>query len=292
MDLQQLRYVVEIADRGSFTRAAAACFVTQSALSHQLASLERELGHRLFVRTSRSVRLTEPGEGFVRHARRALQEIQHATDAVAAVAGEVRGTLRLGMIPTVTAVDVPDLLRRFSEAHPHTRVELKVGNSDALMPAIRAGELDLAFLGLRDGVTPTGMTTQQLAREALVAALPVTHRFASRRRLTLADLAGDAFADFPAGTSGRAQSDTAFAAAQLVRDVAYESETAELILRLVAAGLAVSLLPARVVEEASEVVTVPVSDSPVRVEYAVWDQHEPRAVARAFAVLLEGELRQ
>jgi DNA-binding transcriptional LysR family regulator len=72
VELQQLRYVVEVAETSSFTRAAERCFVTQSALSHQIAALERELGQRLFVRSSRSVRLSEAGEAFLGHARTAL----------------------------------------------------------------------------------------------------------------------------------------------------------------------------------------------------------------------------
>lgn len=288
MELQQLRYVVEVADTGSFTRAAARCFVTQSALSHQIAALERELGQVLFARTSRSVRLTEAGDAFLRHARIAVSAADAAREDAAAAAGQVIGTLRLGVIPTVAAVDVPSLISRFRDVHPTVRVELTVGNSDALIAAVRRGELDVALVGLRAETVPGGVGLRVLARERLVVAVPPGHDLSGRGSIRLRDLAGAVFADFPAGTSGRAQGDTAFAASGLGRDVAFEADSAELLLGLVAADLAVTLLaPGVVARSRADVVPVEVLDGPLRVEYAAWDAQAPRAVARAFLAELE-----
>lgn len=286
MDLQQLRYVVEVIDTSSFTRAAQRCFVTQSALSHQIAALERELGQRLFTRSSRSVRPTEAGVAFARQARIALHAAGRATEDAAAAEGRVVGTLRLGVIPTVTAIDVPARVRRFRAAHPDVRVELQVGNSDDLVRMLREGELDVALLGLRDGVEPAVVASRMLRRERLIAAVPMQHDLARRRRLTLADLAGETFADFPHGTSGRAQSDTAFDSAQLTRDVAFEADSAAMILSLVAEGMAVSLLAPGVITPDDRVRTVPVADGPCRVEYIAWDARGARSVARAFLALV------
>lgn len=292
VDLSQLRYVVEVADASSFTRAAERCFVTQSALSHQIAALERELGQRLFVRSSRSVRATEAGIAFVARAREALRAIESAREDAAATAGTVIGTLRLGVIPTVTAVDVPAVLARFRAEHPHARVELRVGNSDALVADIRAGELDVAFLGLREDTLPRGVTAREIGRDDLVAAVPSTHVLADRADVALADLAGMTFADFPAGTSGRAQSDVSFSAAGVERDVAFEADSAELILGLVAAGLAVSLLaPGVVAARPRGVVAIPVRQGPVRIEFVAWDAHAPRSVARAFLRVVDAAVR-
>ncbi|WP_341945489.1 LysR family transcriptional regulator [Microbacterium sp. LWH11-1.2] len=288
MDLQQLRYVVEVASTSSFTRAAERCFVTQSALSHQIAALERELGQRLFVRSSRSVRLTEAGEAFVPHARAALLATEQAKEDAAASAGEIVGTLRLGVIPTVTAVDVPSLLVAYRAAHPSARVELRVGNSDALMAAIRAGELDVGLLGLREEVQPSGVASRLLASEGLVAVVPSGHALAESASVRISDLADMTFADFPAGTSGRAQSDAAFDGAHVARDVAFEADSAELILGLVAAGLAVTLLaPGVVARSNADVVTVDLRRGPVRDEYVAWDRTGPRSAARAFLDVLD-----
>lgn len=283
MDLQQLRYVVAVADAASFTRGAARCHVTQSALSHRVGALERELGVRLFARTSRSVRLTEAGEAFLRSARVAVRAADQAREDAAAAGGEVVGTLRLGVIPTVTVLDVPRLLLSYRAAHPEARVELREGNSDALVTAVRDGDLDVALLGLRDGLVPQGVASRPLSRERLVAVLPPDHALAGTPTVDVHDLADAVFADFPAGTSGRAQSDAAFAAAGVSRDVAFESDTAAGLLGLVAAGLAVTLLAPGVVSAAGHAVaTAEVRDGPVRVEHVAWDAVAPRSAARAF----------
>lgn len=292
MDLQQLRYVVEVARAGSFTRAAERCFVTQSALSHQIAALEREIGQRLFARSSRSVRLTEAGEAFLPHAEKALMAAEQAKEDAAAAGGEIVGTLRLGVIPTVTAVDLPRILVEYRAAHPSARVELRVGNSDELMAAIRGGELDVALVGLREEVSPTGVASRVLSTDGLVAVLPPQHPLAGVASVDLRELAGMTFADFPAATSGRAQSDVAFAAARVERDVAFEADSAELILGLVAAGLAVTLLaPGVVARSTAGVVAVEVRDGPSRSEHVVWDAAAPRSVARAFLTILASSER-
>lgn len=287
MELQQLRYVVEVAATSSFTRAAERCFVTQSALSHQIAALERELGRRLFIRSSRSVRLSEAGEAFVGHARAAVRAAEQAREDAAAVDGAVVGTLRIGVIPTVTAIDLPAVLMAFRGQHPQARVELQVGNSDTLVARLRRGDLDVALLGLRDGVDPVGVASRVLSRDRLVAAVPRGHALAGAEAIRIEDLADQTFADFPAATSGRAQSDAAFTSAGVTRDVAFEADSATLILGLVEAGLAVTLLARETVARSgADVVTIDVLDGPRRVEYVVWDQAAPRTVARAFLAVL------
>ena len=282
MDLQQLRYVVEVASTSSFTRAAERCFVTQSALSHQIAALEREIGHRLFLRSSRRVQLTDAGEAFLAQAKIAVAAADRAAEDAAAAGGEVVGTLRIGVIPTVTAIDVPSALARFRAAHPAIRVELQGGNSDDLISALRRGEIDIALLGLRDGSTPGGVASHALSRDALVLVMTPSHRLAGRRSLVLADTAGETFADFPTGTSGREQSDVAFTTAGVERDVAFEADSAELILGLVSAGLAITLLAPGVVSAGAGLITARVENGPRRVEYVAWEERAPRNVARAF----------
>jgi len=288
MDLQQLTYVVEVASASSFTRAAERCFVTQSALSHRIAALERELGQRLFVRSSRSVRTTEAGEAFLVHAKMAVMAASDAREAAAAAVGRVVGTLRLGVIPTASAVSVPRVISRFRDEHPDARVELSVGNSDALADAVQRGDLDVALLGLREHAAPRGVAARELGRERLVVAVPPTHRLSDRARVRVADLAEEVFADFPDGTSGRAQGDAAFEVAGISRDVAFEAGSSELLLGLVAEGLAVALLsPAVIAASHADVIALELSDGPVRVQYVAWDDRAPRSVATAFLRVLQ-----
>jgi DNA-binding transcriptional LysR family regulator len=288
MELQQMRYVVAVAETGSFTRAAERCFVVQSALSHQVAALERELGVRLFARTSRRVEITAAGEAFLVSARVALDAAERAGVEAAAAAGQVRGTLRLGIIPTVTALDVPAARGRFRSAHPQVAVSLRVDASDALVAAVRAGESDVALLGLPEGRPPTGVRYRELVRERLVAAVGPDHPLCGRTRLGLTVLADETFADFPAGSPGRAQSDRAFASAGLRREVAFEAPTSEVLLGLVREGLAVAMLPERVVADADGVAALPVTRGPARVQYLAWSDLNPSPAALAFLGLVDG----
>src|SRR3954451_20528708 len=107
VDLQQLRYVVAVADLGNFKSAAERCFVVQSALRHQVAKLEQELGARLFHRTSRAVSVNPAGLALSPAAGECLIAADRAREEVASATGEIRSRLAVGMIPTSAAVDVP-----------------------------------------------------------------------------------------------------------------------------------------------------------------------------------------
>ena len=286
MELQQLRYVVEVAETKSFTRAAERCLVVQSALSHQIARLERELGARLFERTSRRVWLTPAGEAFLPAARQCLDAAARAAAEVAAAIGEVRGRLAVGLIPTVAAVDIPGALQEFRTRYPQVRISLRVGASEDLVEQVRRGAIEVAFLGLPTNTRPDGVAVHELARDHLVAVVAQDHELAGERAVTLERLAAEVFVDLPAGTAGRIQSDLAFSAAGLSREVAFEVTTADYIARLVSPGLAVAMLPSTYVPQLTGVTTIEVTDAPSRVEYVVWDRVNRTPAAAAFLDLL------
>ncbi|MBF6336165.1 LysR family transcriptional regulator [Nocardia abscessus] len=285
MELQQMRYVVAVAETNSFTRAAERCLVVQSALSHQIARLERELGARLFERTSRRVRLTPAGAAFLPAARQCLDAAERAAAEVAAAVGEVRGRLAVGLIPTVAAVDIPEALRDFRGRYPHVRISLRVGASEELIEKVEQGAIDVAFLGLPTTACPRGVVAHELARDRLVAVVAPDHPLAGEPTVDLRRLSSEVFVDLPAGTAGRLQSDRAFEAAGLTRDVAFEVTSADYIARLVRPGLAVAMLPSAYVPQLEGVVTIEVADAPARVEYVIWSRSRPPA-ATAFLTIL------
>lgn len=283
MELQQFRYVVAIAEERNFTRAAERCFVVQSALSHQIKALEQELGMALFVRSSRRVELTGAGEAFLAEARASLAAAERAMVVAAEAMGQIRGSLSLGVIPTVTAVNVPDVMASFHAAHPQVALTVRGGGSDEFIQQIRSGELDVAFLGL-DATTSVMSTiaSHELARGRLVIVMSTRHRLAGQDGLTVADLAEETFIDFPAGSPGRLQGDRAFEAAGLSRRVTFEAMSVEFMLALVERGLGICLLPAGAVARHPGVRALPVVDGPVRVECLAWDDFNPSPAARAF----------
>jgi len=288
MELQQLRYVVAVAETNSFTRAAERCLVVQSALSHQIARLERELGARLFERTSRRVRLTAAGAAFLPAAHQCLDAAQRAAAEVAAAVGQVRGHLRVAVIPVITAVDVPAALQRFHRTFPQVRVGLKVGVSEDLVEQIRHGQLDVAFVGLPLSARPEAVDARELKREKLVAVVAADHPLAAARRADLHRLSGETFVDWPAGTAGRRQSDEAFDAAHVTRDVAFEVSSVEHLGTFVREGLAVAMLPASYARQLSDVATLEVPDAPARREWLVWSRGDRSPAAGAFLDLLRG----
>lgn len=281
-----MRYVIAVAEMSSFTRAAQRCLVVQSALSHQIARLEKELGARLFERTSRRVRLTPAGAAFLPAARQCLDAAERAAAEVAAAVGEVRGRLAVGLIPSVAAVDVPAVLREFHQRHPKARISLTVGASDELAEQVRQGDIEVAFLGIPVTARPRGVMAQKLAEERLVAVVSPDHPLADETSVDLHRLSSEVFVDLPAKTAGRAQSDLAFTAAGLTREVAFEVTNADYLTRLVGAGLGVALLPPTYAEGLAGLTTIEVSDAPARAEYVIWGRESRAPAANAFLELL------
>ncbi|MGW2629975.1 LysR family transcriptional regulator [Streptomyces chattanoogensis] len=285
MELQQMRYVVAVAETGGFTRAAERCHVVQSALSHQIARLEKELGARLFDRTSRSVRLTAAGEVFVPVARQALQAAERARAEVEAATGQVRGRLAVGAISTVAAVDLAHELGAFRARYPQVRISLQTEMSDLLLEKVREGALDVAFVGLVPSARTVGVREKELARGELVAVVPPGHPLAGREWTTLSRLAREPFVDFTAGSAARRQRDEAFRAAGLVSEAVFEVTTVEFLAKLVRAGLGVGMVPEAIASELPGLAMVRVRPAPERTERVVWSGLGPSPAAVAF---LEG----
>ena len=289
VNLQQLTYVVAVAELGNFTRAAERCFVVQSALSHQVAKLEQELGTRLFDRTSRSVVLTPAGAALLPAARECLAAAERARAEVCAATGEIRGRLAVGMIPTTAATDVPAVLRSFHHEHPQVQISLLTSGSDALADQVRNGTLDVAFVGLAEDVEMPGVNSRILARDPLAVLLAPDHRLAACRRLRLEAIAAEEFVDFPAGTTGRVQADRAFLAADLQRVVAFEVTDPYIMARLVAEGLGIALLAAMFAVRLPGVTVIPVTNTAHRIEHLIWSRMGPTPAADAFIAGVTGD---
>nr|WP_313208531.1 LysR family transcriptional regulator [Stenotrophomonas geniculata] len=281
MNLKQLEFAVALAEEGNFTRAAERCHVVQSALSHQIAALEQELGTPLFERLPRQVRATAAGEALLVHARQVLVSLRHLRADVAAVSGEVRGLLAIGQISSLTGIDVVAMLAAFQQAHPQVEFQLRVDKSEDLIAQVQSRDLDVALVGLSPSAGLDGVCHQMLQEEDLVAVLAPSHRLARRKRLPLTELQDEALVDFPRGTGARRQTDDAFAAAGLPHTVRFEVNLMELVERFVRHGLAVGIVPALIAEGFEGVVRIPLQPTPTRRVHLVW-QRLPTPAARVF----------
>ncbi|KAF0814793.1 HTH-type transcriptional regulator GltC [Andreprevotia sp. IGB-42] len=285
MNLRQIAYAVAVAEEASFTRAAERCHTVQSALSHQIARLEEELGAPLFERTSRRVRLTPAGHAFLPAARQLLHSEQRIRDEVAAATGQIRGALSVGLISALTVLDTVDLLAEFHGMHPQVDVRFASGMSEHLLVNVREHRCDVAFVGLWPGEIIEGLNTLLLADEALVAVLPPGHPLASSSEVCLRDLAVQRCVDYRAGSGARRQTDEAYAAAGLTRHVHFEVDHASLMERVIRRGLAIGMVPAETAAGMQGLAIVPVRDAPRRRVYCVWAYH-PTPAAAAFVELV------
>src|SRR6266542_2494040 len=145
MELRQLEYFVAVAAEANFTRAAAKLHVAQPGVSAQVRRLERELGQPLLDRSERTVRLTEAGVAVLPYARAALAAVAGARLAVDELTGLMRGHVAIGMVVACSSLDLPRVLAEFHRDHPAVEVTLQEANSDPLLAALQAGQLDVAF---------------------------------------------------------------------------------------------------------------------------------------------------
>jgi DNA-binding transcriptional LysR family regulator len=203
VNLRQLEYVIAIAEAGSFTAAAERCHTAQSALSHQIASLERGLGTKLFDRTSRSVRLTEAGRLLLPVARRVLEDLEDVRAELHDMNGLVRGPLRIGATQTsLRRLNFPQLFADYSRHYPDVQFALTVGPSFELLAELRSGSLDVALTAV-DGAVPRDLAYSPVgSAEMLVAVVSQDHPLASRLEVRLGQLADTSrFIDFRAHTA-------------------------------------------------------------------------------------------
>jgi DNA-binding transcriptional LysR family regulator len=291
MDLRQLEYFVSVVEEESFTRAAARCHVVQSALSAQIARLEREHGVPLFHRTSRSVRLAPAGELLLPHARRLLQGVEVASAELAAYTGLLTGRLRLGIVGSVgkAAPVVERALLAFHGRYPGVEIAVQDTGSRHMADQVRSGDLDLAFVGLFADQSPPGLAHTVLAEEPLVAVVPPAHPSAGRQTVDLRDLAAAGpFIDMRPESGLRLQVDAAFRRARVARTVAFELGTSESVVRFVGLGFGAALVPPSAIGATSEVVELALSDGDARHPIALVHQAPSPSTpsARAFLQLL------
>lgn len=263
MELRHLEHFVAVAEERSFTRAAARVHLVQSALSVSVRSLERELGGRLFDRTTHQVELTDAGEALLVEARRTLAAADAARDAVAAVHGGVRGTVRVGIMHSLALIDLASLLTSFQRERPAVRIvpSPAQGGSVELADGVLDGRLDLAFAALPADYPPE-LTVHPLAVEPMRLACPTDHPWARRRSIPVAELDGLRFVEFPPGWGTRLAADRLFRDAGIQREIAVEVADVPTVIDLVRAGFGVAFLSPSLVVDRRRIALRPVRPEP------------------------------
>src|SRR5213592_4848584 len=190
LDVRRMKVLKEVAAERSFSAAAQKLGYTQSAVSQQIAALEREAGATLIERNPRGVRLTDAGEALVRHADKILARLAEAEAELEAIAGLRGGRLRLASFPTAGATLLPRAISEFSGRHPAVELSLAEAEPHESLPRLKAGELDLIMVNdsalARDD---DDVELTHLLDDPLYLVLPPDHALVSRRRIRFEDLA-------------------------------------------------------------------------------------------------------
>lgn len=242
MELRQIQYFIEVAEREHMTEAALALHVAQSAVSKQIANLESELGVQLFIREGRNIRITPIGKIFLQHAKAAVRAISNAKQEIEEFLDPERGNVRVGFPSSLAAHTLPTIISAFREQHPQIGFQLRQGSYTRLVEAVKQGEIDLALLG----PIPTDekyIEGKILFVEQIVALIPDNHPMAEAKSLHLNDLRNDPFVLFSNGFVLRDIVIRACAQVGFSPTISFEGEDIDAIKGLVASGLGVTLLP-------------------------------------------------
>jgi DNA-binding transcriptional LysR family regulator len=246
LDVKRLRVLREVAARGSFSAAAEALAYTQSAISQQIAALEREAGTVLVDRQARGVLLTEAGHALVRHADVILARLADAESELEAIAGIRGGRLRLVSFPTAGATIAPRAIARFRERYPGVDVTLEPREPHEGLDCVKCGECDIA-LTVEAGFEPISdkaIMRHHLLDDPMYVVLPAGHAAVGKARLKLSDLSEDAWIMGATRTCPDGLIlERACQAAGFEPRVAFHSDDYFAIQGFVAAGVGVCLIP-------------------------------------------------
>jgi len=239
--LRQLQYVVAVADALSFRKAAQSCHVSQPSLSAQLAQMETALGVRLFERDRRRVLLTEAGKELMERARRLLVEADELVEAARRASDPLSGTLRLGVIPTVSPYLLPSVAPALRKSFPRLHVLWLEDKTEVLVRNLDRGALDAALVALEAELGD--VESEVIAEDPFVLVTPRDHPLAARQTdATPADLRGEDVLLLDEGHCFRAQA-LALCSRARAHELEFRATSLPTLTQMIAAGAGVTLLP-------------------------------------------------
>jgi DNA-binding transcriptional LysR family regulator len=245
LQLVQVEGFLEVARRGSVSRAAEALFITQPTLTARLHGLERELGVALFLRTSHGMRLTDAGRAWVPFAERALRALVDGRDAVEQVKSASAGHLMIAAAPAVSTYVLPQLLERFVAEHPRVEVSVRTGHSEDVVELVLRDEVQI---GLGRAIRHPDLELLPFHKEVLVLVCAPEHQFTKHRGVAMADVAAQKLIMFDRTSSYYEITQGAFLSAGVRLRGLMELDSIEAAKKMVERGLGVALLPGSAVE--------------------------------------------
>lgn len=286
MNFQQLQYFLALADELHFWRTSEKMFITQSALSRHIRTIEHELGIQLFERNNRNVKLTKAGEFLRDEFGKLLGEFESVTrHALLIAAGEI-GTLRIGHPASITYSVLPELLRRLSENHPSLIAELIELTGTEFDTALLNYHIDIGFN--RELPKAKGLAVRKIFTENFALVIPATHPLAQKNVIDLTEVKNEWFV-LPrlSGKSEHVEQMRAiFEQSGFMPRIRFESDMGATLLGLVINGLGISLLPISYSDHApSELKFIKIP--PTTSLYAIWREGDENAAVKNFLRIVQ-----
>lgn len=243
MTLQQLKYLLAIADSGlNITAAAERLYTSQPGISKQLKLLEQELGVQLFTRKGKSLTAVTPaGRDVLGRARRIMREVENIRNLASDLSGEQEGTLSIATTHTQARHVLPDVIREFRERYPKINLELHQGTSEQIAELVTANRVDFAIATGSRHLFP-GLVMLPCYRWDRIILVPNGHPLAGARELTLPVLAGYPLVTYVFGSSGESSLKKAFADQGLEPNVVFTARDADIIKTYVRMGMGVGIV--------------------------------------------------
>ena len=243
MDIHQMQYVLAVAEYRNFTLAAESCYISQSSLSQQISNLEKELGIRLFNRTTRTIQITEAGEAFVRMAADILRDIDMLRQTMSSYSGLLRGTINIGSITSLEKIRFSELVADFYSKYPNLTLNICHGMSHSLLEKLERRDIDVAFLTQPPNCNYPNVRFTPMGEDEYVLLVSEHHHLAQRDVVELSELKNERFILHHPDQAISSLCLQACSEAGFTPNAICRIEASTVALNLVRTGLGVAFLP-------------------------------------------------
>jgi len=235
-----LESFVEVARRGNVSRAAEDLFLTQPAITARLKALENDIGTKLFVRSSRGMKLSDAGRAFLPYAERTMTTVDEGRQLIANLRQGAVGALVIAAAPAVSTYVLPEILRAFRTTHPKVRLGVKTGHTEEVLEMVLRGE---AHVGIGRPIRHPDIELIPILDDEMLLVVSARHAFARRGKVRMDELAAERLILFDRTSSYHELTSSLFRQAGVVPTSTLELDNVEAAKKMVQQGLGVALLP-------------------------------------------------
>ena len=258
MHIETLKVFCDLVDLESFSLAAERNFVTQSAVSQQIRSLEDKFKRRLLerIRGRREVKLTPAGDVFYHESKKVLAAYDQLQENLRGVVGKIGGTVKVATVYSVGLHELPDKVREFMTKFPAAKIDMEYSRTTRVVRDVMNGTVELGILAFPE--PRRGLTITSMPDDRLVLIAPPDHKFADRKKLKVNELDGEDFVLFERDVPTRKAMDKIFKANNVEVKKVAEFDNIETIKRAVEVGFGIAIVPESAVTESKKAGTLAV----------------------------------